>query len=110
MSRLTGFFHQVNYQERNPYLKVELMKGRAVIRLLAWLVITSFGAVASAAVVGDLKTGSAGTMTVTLSSVSFNPDPSSTPPGPPWNAEVATATSLTFAGCASGVLGSAGCL
>ena len=81
-----------------------------VIRLLAWLAVASFGAVASAAVVGDLKTGSAGTMTITLSSVSFDPDLSSTPPGPPWNAEVANGTSLTFAGCPSGVLGSAGCL
>jgi len=30
--------------------------------------------------------------------------------GPPWNGEVANGTSLMFAGCPSGVLGTAGCL
>src|SRR2546425_7894254 len=83
-------------------------RGRAaVLQLVTWLAVASCGAAASAAVVGDLKTGSAGTMTITLTSVSFNSDPSAVGGG---NAEVATGTSLTFAGCASGVLGSAGCL
>ena len=87
---------------RFPYTKI--------IHAVIWLAIAWFGSAASAAILGDLTVGSAGTMTVTLTSFSFGPDPSSTPPGPPWNAEVAAGTSLTFAGCASGVLGSAGCL
>jgi len=65
---------------------------------------------ASASIIGTLNTGSAGTVTVSLTSVVFNNDPSATPPGPPWNSEVANGTNLSFAGCASGVLNSAGCL
>jgi hypothetical protein len=72
-------------------------------------VFVACASIASATVMGDLKTGSGGTVTVTLTSITFNPDTSATPPGPPWNAEVATGTTLSFAGC-SGVLGSAGCL
>jgi len=64
---------------------------------------------ASASIMGTLNTGSAGTVTVSLTSVIFNNDPSATPPGPPWNAEVANSTNLSFIGC-SGVLGSPGCL
>jgi len=64
---------------------------------------------ASASVINTLNTGSAGTVTVSLTSVIFNTDPSSNPAGPPWNSEVANGTNLAFAGC-SGVLGSAGCL
>jgi len=66
--------------------------------LVVWLAVASFGTAASGVVMGDLKTGSAGTMTFTLGSITFDPDPSSTPPGPPWNAEVATGTTLAFAG------------
>jgi len=70
-----------------------------------------FVTVASAAIIGDLKTSSgAGTTTVTLSSITFNPDTNSNPAGPPWNGEVSNTTSLTFSGCPSGVLGTAGCL
>jgi len=65
---------------------------------------------ASASIMGNLNTGSGGTVTVTISSVTFNLDPSSTPPGPPWNAEVGNGTSLSFVGCSSGVLNSPGCL
>lgn len=65
---------------------------------------------ASATIIGDLKTGSGGTVTVSLSSITFNPDPSSNPAGPPWNGEVSNGTNLKFAGCPSGVLGTAGCL
>ena len=84
------------------------MRGRVVLfRLVLGLAVASFGTAAFAAIVGDLKTGSAGTMTVTLLTVGFNVDPSAVGGG---NAEVATGTSLTFAGCASGVLGSPGCL
>jgi len=64
---------------------------------------------ASASIMGTLNTGSGGTVTVSLTSVIFNADPSSTPPGPPWNAEVGNGTSLSFVGC-SGVLNSPGCL
>lgn len=87
------------------------MKGiRVPVAALATLALVFFVATASAAVIGDLKTGSGGTVTVTLSSITFNPDPSSNPAGPPWNGEVANGTSLKFAGCPSGVLGTAGCL
>jgi len=63
----------------------------------------------SASVLGDLKTGSAGTMRISLSSIIFLPDPGANPAGPPWNGEVSNGTSLTFAGC-GGPLGAAGCL
>ncbi len=64
----------------------------------------------SADIVGTLDLGSAGTMTFSLASITFNPDPGANPPGPPWNAEVASGTMLKFAGCVSGVLGTPGCL
>ena len=87
------------------------MKGfRVPVAAVATLALLFFVATASAAVIGDLKTGSGGTVTVTLSSITFNPDPSSTPAGPPWNGEVANGTNLQFAGCPSGVLGTPGCL
>jgi PEP-CTERM motif len=73
------------------------------------VVVLLFATSASASVIGDLKTGSGGTLTLSLSSITFNPDPGSQPAGPPWNAEVALGTSLQFFGCA-GVLGTAGCL
>jgi hypothetical protein len=79
-----------------------------VFTLLA--VLVACVSIASATVIGDLKTGSGGTVTVTLTSITFNPDTSATPPGPPWNAEVATGTDITFSGCPSGTLGAAGCL
>jgi len=62
---------------------------------------------ASANIMGGLITGSTGTVTVSLSSVFFNIDPAATGGG---NSDVATGTNLSFAGCASGVLGSPGCL
>lgn len=78
---------------------------------LATLVILCFATVASATVVGDLKLDAGnGSVTVTLSSITFNTDTSSDPPGPPWNAQVTNTTVLMFAGCPSGVLGAAGCL
>ena len=78
---------------------------------LATLVLLCFATIASATVVGELKTSSGnGTTTVTLSSITFTTDTTSIPPGPPWNAEVSNTTALMFAGCASGVLGSPGCL
>src|SRR5258708_10028411 len=78
---------------------------------LATLVWLCFATAASATVIGDLKTSSGnGTTTFTLSSIAFNTDTASIPPGPPWNSEVANTTFLNFAGCPSGVLGAAGCL
>jgi hypothetical protein len=73
---------------------------------------------ASASVAGTLLTGSTGTVTATLTSVIFNNDPAAiggTVFGCPANApacdsDVATHTSLSFAGCPSGTLGVAGCL
>jgi hypothetical protein len=63
---------------------------------------------ASATVIGTTLTGSSGTMTFSLTSIaSFNADPAALGGG---NSDVANGTALTFAGCASGVLGSPGCL
>jgi len=78
--------------------------------LTSFVVLVACASLASATIIGDLKTGSGGTVTVTLTSLTFNVDTSSSPPGPPWNAEVASGTDITFAGCPSGVLGTAGCL
>jgi hypothetical protein len=72
--------------------------------------LVACASIASATIIGDLKTGSGGTVTVSLTNLTFNPDTSSNPPGPPWNAEVASGTTLSFSGCPSGVLGTAGCL
>lgn len=66
--------------------------------------------VASATPIGILNLGTGGTVSFTLSTITFNNDPGSTPPGPPWNAEVANGTNLKFIGCPSGVLGTPGCL
>ena len=66
--------------------------------------------IAAASPIGTLGIGSAGTISATLTSLLWSPDPSSTPPGPPWNGEVNTGTNLVFAGCASGVINSPGCL
>ena len=54
-----------------------------------------FAAAASASVIGNLNIGTAGTITVTLTTATFNPDPSAVGGG---NAEVATGTNLTFTG------------
>src|SRR5215813_7972633 len=63
-----------------------------------------------ATVSGTLLTGSSGTVTLSLNSVVFNPDPAALPvPGPPWNSDVSNGTSLTFGGC-GGTLGAPGCL
>lgn len=70
-----------------------------------------FATAASASIIGDLKVSSGnGTVTLTLSSITFNTDTSANPAGPPWNGQVANTTTLSFAGCPSGVLGTAGCL
>lgn len=79
--------------------------------VLATLLLLCFVTVASATIVGELKTSSGnGNTTVTLSTISYSTDSTSIPPGPPWNAEVTNTTNLMFAGCPSGVLGSPGCL
>jgi hypothetical protein len=62
---------------------------------------------ASASIMGTLNTGSSGTVTVNLTSVLFNPDSAAVGGG---NSDVASSTALSFVGCASGVLGSPGCL
>lgn len=90
---------------------MSLSTGRSTaVLVLAVVFLFSSAMPASATVSGTLLTGSAGTITYSATSITINVDPSSTPPGPPWNGEVANATSLTFAGCASGVLGNVGCL
>jgi hypothetical protein len=74
--------------------------------------IAAFGSLlfvsnASANIIGTLLTGSSGTVTASLNSLIFNNDPAAVGGG---NSDVSSGTSLTFAGCASGVLGSPGCL
>jgi len=82
-----------------------MMKISVVLRA-AVLGALSFAAL-SASPIGNLQTGSSGTVTVSLSSAIFNADPAAVGGG---NSDVANGTSLFFLGCASGVLGSAGCL
>lgn len=87
------------------------MRLRALLASIALAAALAFCVTAATAdTIGDLKLGSAGNITISLSSLSFSPDSSSVPPGPPWNAEVAAGTSLKFTGCSSGTLGTAGCL
>jgi hypothetical protein len=62
---------------------------------------------ASAIVNGTVLTGSTGNATISLNSYILNPDPAAIGGG---NSDVSTGTNLTFTGCASGVLGSPGCL
>ena len=62
---------------------------------------------ASATVIGTLLTGSSGTVTASLSNLVFNTDPAAIGGG---NSDVSNGTSVTFSGCASGVLGAPGCL
>jgi hypothetical protein len=78
-----------------------------------------FTQTASADVSGTLLTGSTGTVTATVSSVTFNNDPSAiggiqfacpSGGGSACDSDVATGSSLIFNGCATGVNGSAGCL
>jgi len=82
------------------------------LRFATMAIISSFCLMgtASASIVGTLLTGSAGDITVSNAGITWNTDPSSTPAGPPWNGEVANGTNLSFVGCPSGVLNSAGCL
>jgi len=62
---------------------------------------------ASANITGTVLTGSSGNWTVSLNSVIFNADSAAIGGG---NSNVSSGTVLKFAGCASGVLGSPGCL
>ena len=84
----------------------QVRKGTIALALVSLIFMMS----ASASIIGDLKTGSGGTVTVSLSSIIFNPDPSADPRGPLFNGQVSNGTDLTFAGCPSGVLGTPGCL
>jgi len=52
----------------------------------------------SAAVMGVLGLGSDGGVNATITSLTFLPDPTSTPPGPPWDAAVNNTTTLSFTG------------
>ena len=88
------------------------MEKRHVVKLgiICWAVVASaiFLPSAAAGVIGTLFTGSAGLVTVTTTSITWNTDPGATPPGT-WNGEVANGTNLTFLGC-TGALNSPGCL
>jgi hypothetical protein len=75
------------------------------------LLVLVLAVTASANPIGVLGAGSFGTLDMTLTSLTWNPDPGTLPvPGPPWNADVNSGTNVTFTGCASGVLGNPGCL
>jgi hypothetical protein len=65
----------------------------AVCVLLLALVAT-----ASASPLGLLGLSSSGTMDETLVSLFWTPDPTAVPSGPPWNAQVAPGTALSFSG------------
>jgi hypothetical protein len=80
------------------------------VLVFAAVAVLALAPVASASVVGTLQTGSGGTISVSLSAITWNLDPGSNPTGAPWNGEVANGTNITFAGCPTGVLGTAGCL
>jgi len=62
---------------------------------------------ASATVMNTLLTGSSGTVTASLTNLFFNTDSAAIGGG---NSDVAAGTTLAFGGCATGVLGSPGCL
>lgn len=92
---------------RNINMRSTLTRGVLVMSAAA----IGLAPVASANVVGNLSIGSGSGITVTLASITWNTDTGANPAGPPWNAEVSSSgTTLTFAGCPSGVLGTAGCL
>ena len=83
------------------------------------VLVTLTSSAAYGAVAGSLFTGSSGTATSGIGSVVFNADSAAiggvnfTCPaggGTPCNNDVAATTALSFAGCASGVVGSPGCL
>lgn len=80
------------------------------ILILAAMALAVFVPAASASVLGTLSTGSGGGMTISLTSITWNLDPGANPSGALWNGEVANTTNITFAGCPSGTLGTAGCL
>lgn len=62
------------------------------------LLLLALAATASASPVGVLGLGSDAGVTATLTSLTFLPDPTSIPPGPPWDAAVNNTTTLSFAG------------
>jgi hypothetical protein len=80
-------------------------------KLLAPVVVITGGlfltSVASASVIDTLLIGSLGDVTVSLINVIFNSDPAAIGGG---NSDVSNGTNLKFAGCPTGVLGTAGCL
>lgn len=80
------------------------LEARILAKVASITLLTA--ACGSATVIGNLFTGSSGTVTVSLNSVIFNNDPAAIGGG---NSDVATGTNLAFAGC-SGALNSPGCL
>jgi hypothetical protein len=88
---------------KTRFRSLRLFLSTAAVLVASLLLVSA----ASAQVKGGLFTGSSGNVTVSLTSVIFNPDSAAIGGG---NSDVSTGTNLTFAGCASGVLGSAGCL
>jgi hypothetical protein len=60
------------------------------------MLLLTLAATASASPVGVLGLGSNGGVNAALVSLFFLPDPTSVPPGPPWDAAVNNNTTLTL--------------
>jgi hypothetical protein len=60
------------------------------------MLLLALAATASASPVGVLGLGSDGDLNATLAALHFLPDPTSTAPGPPWDAAVNNTTTLVF--------------
>lgn len=81
------------------------------------VVVSLVSGVGYGSVAGSLLTGSSGTVTTTFNSLTFNNDSAAIggsnfacPAGGACNNDVASGTVLTFTGCATGTLNTAGCL
>ena len=73
-----------------------MSKRFAILAIVSLFCIANVG---SAAVAGLLLNGSSGQITVSLTSITWDPDSAALPaPGPPWNGDVSSGTTLTFTG------------
>jgi hypothetical protein len=81
-------------------LRLQLVFGGLALSMLVLTAQPSF-----ASVTGTLLTGGNGTLTVSATSLTFTPNDTTG-----FSTEVASGTSLMFASCPSGTLGTAGCL
>jgi hypothetical protein len=88
---------------RKPFGSWRIFTMKQRFAILAILSLCCVLGTASASVIGTLLTGSSGTITVSDTGITWNPDsaalPTTTCFGKPCNGDVATGTTLTFAGC-----------